>query len=938
MLNNSNLCQDTPALRTKLSNLHPNRHNKPSIPPAPHRPHIIVDPKELRKIFKRTCNGSAPSISGWTADLLIPVMLDEECFASVLAFVEAAANNLLPEPVRQLILQKTLIAPAKPNKLDTQPDKEENPRPITILEPLYQLTALYCLTLDNSALCEILQPEGQFGIGTRGGAELSLHLTQAALEDGGPNCAVLLDDKINCFNSIDRRDILTNLYTRPTLQNLFGISELAYGRPTLVVYTGDRSQPPLSIWCEEGSQQGCNLGTALCCMGLIPVNASIKKDLDCEIFSICDDSAVICPSWEDTLTALDRSLNSPTVTLSRPKTRILWPHLTPPPQGLVDGCASRGIRLVLQSTKHLGGIIGCNPHHITQHALDTVQSQKPFFDAISHPSMHKQIGNGLLRMSGSNRLNYLSRVQPPRLLATAAHQFDIAKLQAFRTINQLPDTHPNNFTEKTIIFDILGIQQTTKTITQAYYAASINALQIRPTPHPDTTPPPRMQHLQDCWERLSSDLPTADALPCTENGTLNLDSFSTLPTSLQSLPAFYKPAYHYPDDRPKIQRGISKQLRHNRIAHIKTPSNNSNTTIARINSITAKHALAWYHVTPDSARTTINNHEWSQAIHYITNAPLDPKLQRCLCGYDFSQPSASKTHCFSCAKFRKTLVNTRHNRISHCNTNQCNSLGITTISEFNTSDDASRKRPDQMSYFDSGQHLADTTVSEPTAPSNLQYAHRPGHLLYTMERAKKAKYKTLACFEGASFSTSAMEGMGAFGPEFLTHIDHIIKQATDNNSFKALASTPTALKTRLIAELSCTLMKGNAHIRSKSTQLSIAAHARTHSSFNLNYNQLFPAPQPLPASAPPPLSSAPLPVLNAICDDNDNDNDNDNINDIDEDQDNDKDNDDDSVHKDHDHDSSSNYANDNDSDSLSLHLSLSPILAPLPSLSPSSLS
>jgi len=37
------------------------------------------------------------------------------------------------------------------------------------------------------------------------------------------------------------------------------------------------------------------------------------------------------------------------------------------------------------------------------------------------------------------------------------------------------------------------------------------------------------------------------------------------------------------------------------------------------------------------------------------------------------------------------------------------------------------------------------------------------------------------------------------------------------------APTPKALHAQLIAELSCTLMKGNAHIRTRPTQVSIAA-------------------------------------------------------------------------------------------------------------------
>ena len=842
-LTNAPLCTDTTRLRRILVDKHPSRIGKPELPSAPLRPHIIIDPDLLRKIFKRIHNGSAPAISGWNADLLEPVMQDEECFAAIVAFVEAAANNNLPEPARQLILQKTLMAPAKPNKTDSP--QPEDPRPVTILEPLYQLAASYCLSLVDSALSDILQPLGQFGIGTRGGCELALHRTQADIEDSGPMSAVLLDDKINCFNSIDRRDILKNLYATHSLQNLWGIADMAYGRPSVVVYKGEHSNPLLPIWCEEGSQQGCSLGTALCCLGLIPVNNALTHNLNASINSICDDSAITCPKWEDTLCALDRSLSNTTVQVSRSKTKILWPHTNAPPQGLVEGCQQRGVRLVLESTKHLGGIIGCNPERISEHAMHIAHSHDHFFEAICHPAMSKQIATGFLRISGANRFNYLSRTQPPRLIYEAANRFDTAKLQAFKNINQIPDSHALDFTTTTLIYDTLGIQQTAKNITQAYYAASINAIQHNKTASlPSSNLPPRLQHLQDCWTRLSEDLPTADSLPRDDSGDITSTSLATLPTTFTALPTFYAPAFKRPTDRPKIQRAISISLRLQRMAYLTLPANNPTHTIARIHSITSKHALAWYRVIPNSPRTTLNDHQWIQAIHYILNAPLHPNLHRCICGYDYSQPSASNTHAHTCAKFRKTLVNMRHDLIAHVNANQCNSLGITATVEFNTTDDASRKRPDLIAYFDTGHHLVDTTISEPTANSHLKYALRPGILLQTMQNSKRSKYADLAKFEGATFSTNAMEGMGAFGPEFLIFIDRIVKHATDNLTYKALASTPKTLRAKLIAEISCSLMKGNARIRSRATQISIAAQTRTRSNLDINHSQLL---SPTPA-------------------------------------------------------------------------------------------
>ena len=269
----NDFCPDTPQLRSKLRDLHPPRQSQGPLPRLPQCPEVIVDESVLRKVIKKVANGSAASISGWTGEILEVLTRDSHIFNALLALCSAISNNQLPEQARQLVLQCWMIAPAK------KKGNLDEPRPITVPETLYKIAALYAV-LNRQSIEGTFAPLDQFGMGVSGGSELAVHLIQAEIERAGPGCAVVLDDKSNCFNSIDRAQCLEQLYEHEELQGLWSMANFSYGGPPSVIAYAYRGSNALEFLSRNGAKQGDGMGTLLACCGLIPVYADIKGGLN----------------------------------------------------------------------------------------------------------------------------------------------------------------------------------------------------------------------------------------------------------------------------------------------------------------------------------------------------------------------------------------------------------------------------------------------------------------------------------------------------------------------------------------------------------------------------------------------------------------------------------------------------------------------------------
>ena len=160
---------------------------------------------------------------------------------------------------------------------------------------------------------------------------------------------------------------------------------------------------------------------------------------DLTISAYIDDIAVVGP-LEQVAVFFDRlSASSPDLglTLSLPKSSILWASDLQVPEPVEDWANSHSIPLVFGAVPLLGSMVGLDPLLRQQSASDRVKSMEPFFQALLHPLFTTQATFLLLRVCALPKLKFTCRTLPSRLTSTACAAFDKLVLSAATTTLRL---------------------------------------------------------------------------------------------------------------------------------------------------------------------------------------------------------------------------------------------------------------------------------------------------------------------------------------------------------------------------------------------------------------------------------------------------------------------------------------------------------------------
>ena len=126
-----------------LRDLHPPCEDP--CPDGPDRQIVAIDLEELKLVIKRKiARGAAAGPSGWTGELLLPLIRDKSCLEGLGALVLDISNNLLDAHSRQLLTSCLLLAIPKPGS--------DVPRPLAIGEVFLKTAASYCTSLTRTTL------------------------------------------------------------------------------------------------------------------------------------------------------------------------------------------------------------------------------------------------------------------------------------------------------------------------------------------------------------------------------------------------------------------------------------------------------------------------------------------------------------------------------------------------------------------------------------------------------------------------------------------------------------------------------------------------------------------------------------------------------------------------------------------------------------------
>jgi hypothetical protein len=743
-----------------LRSLHPNKASRvPSLPPT--APHVVTDLEALSDIISsKLRNGSAPGPSGWTGELVAPLISDADCLMALGTLVGDIVNGNLDTHSRSLLMASLLI-PA--------PKGGGGIRPIAISECFYKLATMYATSLIRDTLPSIFEPI-QLGVGAVGGTERAVHILQAGLETLGPDTVVLKCDLKNAFNECKRDFILNALFRHEQLRPLWRIAHWAYGQPSslLVVDHGTFVDQILSI---QGVKQGDCMGSLLFSLAVHPLYQECIRGLDdVRAAAIADDFNLVGPR-EAVFTAFDRfarSLEPSGLTLCRPKCGVLCPHFSPP-LTLQDSARTRAIPVHIGTMETLGVLLGSSDPVMNTWLEGQVESHQPFFQMLLRTDMPIQVAFVLLRMSAIPRLGYLTRVLPPRLMTIHAAKFDSLVLGTVVRKLGLPDPIPNE-AKLTLSLPIrlggFGLRSVASTCHVAYYSSiALTAVDIANlVPHSkrsqlllnNSTQVDFARQLVDCHNHLIK-----QKVPCDEDGLMppTVDHFWT----------------DFGEERPHgLQRAISHHIiSQNLNTYLRDPSTELK-TLQRMLSASSRNAGAWLTCYPSCPELSLSDEDFIYASRLRLGLSCQENLPPvCACSAKLADDPA---HFLSCAKLKATAMTTRHDWIVHLLAKFLRGAGAVVHIEPRIFGEE-RKRPDLDILFPDKQMTVDVTVVHPAAPSKSSRTRLAA--ASAAEKAKHRYYDTLANLHGTSLRAFAVETYGGFGKE-ASEVMTLLQQSLDS--------------------------------------------------------------------------------------------------------------------------------------------------------------
>ena len=269
----------------------------------------------------------------------------------------------------------------------------------------------------------------QFGVGTKGGTDIIVHLLRKGYMEGKISAAL---DATNAFNTPHRARIRDILLSSPDKYgHLYALWNLSYSQPSNLHYMTKHGHD--IILSQRGTRQGDPLAALLFALVLAPILKEAKRQFpDLDIFAYLDDITIqgLCPNQvQRCIAAIKKAMEG--IGMSLNESKCEWLHATHP-------CPYPSWDSSKPYIKILGAYIGPD-EIVTQVLLDEVKKKHTLlFDRL------KLLRSGgaliLLRAAVIPRMNYICRVHAPAVTAPCCELFDSLTIDGWSSFGQVdPD-------------------------------------------------------------------------------------------------------------------------------------------------------------------------------------------------------------------------------------------------------------------------------------------------------------------------------------------------------------------------------------------------------------------------------------------------------------------------------------------------------------------
>jgi hypothetical protein len=437
--------------------LHPARRRAVRPMPKDDTAQVIVQLGDLKKIIRKTANGTQPGPSGVTGEMLLTFMNDDRCQSGLLAMVQSIVDGWFGknEFARAILLASRLVLIPK---FAADGKTKKGVRPIAMGESLWKVAVSCAKEKVPTLFTEI-----QYGVQFSGGCDVSVIGVQAALEECDDHIAVMFDVS-NAFNERERDDIADALYSRSDCKSLWRLFDFAYaGSPTPLLVYGEKGELKHVQPSANGVRQGDPLAALLFALSMQQVYEDTRKAGTVgggtpKCFAILDDFTIV-GTPEMVLRAMDRFIilcEKHNIKINAEKTAILCPQgagqiKTLTEQKIAELNVNYRTQFMVSNQRFaplLGSVVGRDEEGMKQWAIERVEKHRKFFELL--PLLHAHVASLCLRWAGVPRVNNLLRTLPPQISMPAAELFDVLVMDAFDAINKKVVGHLNGYSRRRV--------------------------------------------------------------------------------------------------------------------------------------------------------------------------------------------------------------------------------------------------------------------------------------------------------------------------------------------------------------------------------------------------------------------------------------------------------------------------------------------------------